>query len=266
MIDATSYAGDNVRQVLAVVAYHLPRATAFMLFFPLFSKGFASQFLKMSVGTVLVLYPAYASVNAYGAAEVQPAFTLITFTSEVFLGTLLGLTIAFPYYAMKGLGGLVDVYRGATFSAQTTGSDSGEELPLEQLFGFLFAALVFAGPGLHAVTQHLLDSYLLLPPGTLRLDNLSPWALTTLRMCADEIAFSVLLSGPVLVAVLAVEVIIEIVSSFSQQLQVYSIQYGLKSIFGIAALLTMMHFAEDEILRSFAFYSESINRLLGVLK
>lgn len=266
MIEPFSSVGENARQMLAVISYYLPRASAFMLFFPLFSKGFASNFLKMSIGTVIVLYPAYASTNLYWIDQHAPVFTLIGFIGEVFLGTLLGLTIAFPYYAMRGLGSLVDVYRGATFSAQTTGSDSGEELPMEQLFGYLYAALILAGPGLHALTRHLLDSYLLLPPGTLKIISLTDWVISVMRMCADEITYSVLLSGPILIAVLAVEIIIEIVSSFSQQLQVYSIQYGLKSLFGIAALLTMMHFSQQEVFRYFEIYSDSLTKLLGAVQ
>lgn len=266
MMDAFTGAGNETRQVLAVVSYHLPRTVAFMIFFPLFSKGFASQFLKLAVGTSLVLYPAYASTSLYFLSIHPPVMSLLTFLSEVFLGALLGLTIAFPYFAFKGIGALVDVYRGATFSAQTTGSDSGEELPLEQLFGYVFAALIFAGPGLHAITVQLLNSYLTMPPGTLALESLNNWSLSVMRMCADQIAYSVLLTAPVMIAVIVIEIIIEIISAFSQQLQVYSIQYGLKSLFGIAALLVFMNFSEDEIFRLFKIYSESLNTLLGALK
>ena len=55
-------------------------------------------------------------------------------------------------------------------------------IPIEQLFGLLFAALIFAGPGLHAVSVHLLNSYLVMPPGTLTLLSLDSWLTTMLRM------------------------------------------------------------------------------------
>jgi type III secretion protein T len=175
---------------------------------------------------------------------------------------LLGLTISIPYFAYKGFGALVDVYRGATFSAQVTGNDSGEELPLETLFGLVFATLLFSGPGLHAITTHLLKSFLIFPPGTLELTSFSTWIAKLMRMVADSIAFSVLLAGPVLIAILVVEMAVEIISAFAQQLQVYSLQFGLRSIFGVAALLALMHYSEDEIFQMFRMYSESLFLLL----
>lgn len=265
MVDPFSDTGDAFRQFLAVLSYYLPRTVSFLVFFPILSKGVATPMISMCVGTVLILYPAFASTSIYFVEVGAPAFTLITFLSEVALGGILGLTIAFPYHAFKYFGALIDVFRGATFAAQTTGSDSGEELPIEQLFGLLFAALILAGPGLHAITAHLLNSYLIMPPGTLNLLDLNEWLRTILRMAADHITFAVLLSGPILIAILAIELVVEIISAFTQQLQVYSLEFGLRSFFGIAAALGLMYFAEEEILSMFKTYSDSLNQLLGVV-
>jgi type III secretion protein T len=258
--------GDPLREFLAVLSYFLPRTVSFMVFFPLLSKGVNSSLIKMSVGTALVLYPALAAVGVYGSPQNAPTFTLITFLSEVMLGGFLGLTIAFPYFAFRGFGALIDVYRGATFSGQVTGNDSGEELPIETLFGYFFVALILAGPGLHAITVHLLKSYLLMPPGALDLMGIQDWLQSLLRLTADFITFAVLLSGPVLIAILVVELAVQIIAAFAQQLQVYSIEYSLKSLFGILALVGLFHFAEEDILGLFAQYSNSLNTLLEGLK
>ena len=256
--------GDPLREFVSVLSYHLPRTIAFMLFFPLLSKGNGSNLIKMSVGSALILYPVLASTQYFTAPQTAPAFTLLTFLSEVLIGSLLGLIIAFPYYAFKGFGALVDVYRGATFAGQVTGNDAGEELPIETLFGYFFTALILAGPGLHAVSVHLLQSYLLMPPGTFSLLGADLWLQTLLRLAADCLTFAVLLSGPVLIAVLAVELAVQIISAFAQQLQVYSMEYSLKSLFGILALVGLLHFAEEDIFWLFRQYSESLNTLLEV--
>ncbi|HEX4843129.1 MAG TPA: flagellar biosynthetic protein FliR [Limnobacter sp.] len=263
MIEELQGADDALRQYIAVLTYFMPRAAAFMWFFPVFNKGAASTLIKMAIATGLVAYPAFASSFGLATELKAPAYTVLTFMSEVLIGALMGMIIFMPYAAFRAFGALIDVYRGATFAAQATGNDSGEELPLETLFGYLFAALVLAGPGLHAVSVHLLNSYLLMPPGMIEISALSTWLVTLLQMVADHIAFAVLLSGPVLVAVLVVELCVEIVSAFAQQLQVYNLQFGLRSIFGIAALLVMLHFAEDEIFRLFKDYSDALNLLLG---
>lgn len=254
--------GDPIREYLSVLSYFLPRTVSFMLFFPLLSKGYSSNFIKMSVGSALVLYPALAAIEFYSSPQHVPSFTVITFLSEVLLGGFLGLTIAFPYFAFKGFGALVDVYRGATFAGQVTGNDSGEELPIETLFGYLFAALILAGPGLHAITVHLLKSYLLMPPGFLSILDMGEWLQSLMRLTADFITFAVLLSGPVLIAILAVELAVQIIAAFAQQLQVYSVEYSLKSLFGILALLGLLHFAEEDIFLMFSEYSETLNTLL----
>lgn len=266
MIQVFADTGGGIREFLAVMSYYLPRTVAFMWFLPIFSKGYSSPLIKMCIASAIIAYPAYASMEAFTIPDQVPVFTVITFVSEVMLGTLLGITIALPYFAFKAFGALVDVYRGATFSAQVSGGESTEELPLETLFGLLFAALIMAGPGLHALTMHLMGSYLLMPPGSLDLLEFRQWSFSLLRLFADHIMFAVLLSAPVLIAVLVVEIIVEIISAFSQQLQVYSLQFGLRSVFGVGALLILMHFAEEEILTMFREYSESLNQLLQEAK
>lgn len=83
-----------------------------------------------------------------------------------------------------------------------------------------------------------------------------------MRLTADFITFAVLLSGPVLIAILAVELAVQIIAAFAQQLQVYSVEYSLKSLFGILALLGLLHFAEEDIFLMFSEYSETLNNLL----
>lgn len=266
LIEQFQSIGDNFRQLVSVISYYLPRVSAFMLFFPLFTRGFAGNFIKLSVGTALVLMPAYLSMEVYRASVNPPALGLLTFLSEVTLGGLLGMIIGLPYFAFKAVGALIDVYRGATFAAQASGTDSGEELPTETLFGLLFCAIILAGPGLHAITVHLLNSFLLFPPGTLQADTLGTWLPSLLRLLADHITFAVLISGPILIAILVVEILVEIVSAFAQQLQVYSLQFALRSVFGIFFLIVLLTFAEEDIFRLFQIYSEGLQTLLGGLQ
>lgn len=258
--------GSSFRQFIAVMAYHAPRTMAFLVFFPAFSGTVLSNLLKMSIGTALILYPSFAALIAYKAESVAGSMTIITFASEVCLGALLGLTIALPYYAFRAMGALIDVYRGATFSAQVSGNDSGEQLPIETLFGMLFIAHVATNPGLHGITVHLLHSFLQLPPGTLNLEGLNPWLTTLVRLFADHITFGFLLSAPVLIIVLLVELIMEIVSAFTPQMQVYSLEYGLRSVLGVGMLVLTMEFASAEIFLFMNEYLDILERSLEALQ
>nr|WP_294888063.1 flagellar biosynthetic protein FliR [uncultured Limnobacter sp.] len=257
---------DPVRHFTAVLVQYLPRVLAFMVFFPLFNKGYSSRLIKSAVGASLVLYPVFAVTSTQGHTVNPAAMTVLAVIAEIMLGSMLGMIVAMPYMVFRTLGAFVDVYRGATFAAAVAPGESSEELPLETMFGYLFVALILAGPGLHAITSQLLGSYLVFPPGSLDLLRLGSWWPDLLRLFANFILFGFLLSCPVLVAVLAVEIIIEIISAFAQQLQVYNLQFGMRSIFGVAALLVVLHFAEDEIFQVYREYSTQLNTMLETLE
>lgn len=204
----------------------------------------------MAIAAAILLAPVSTLITVYDKPAIIPAVTLFTAVSEVVLGCLLGLTMSIPYHVFKAYGAFIDVYRGATFAAQASGgTDSGsEELPLEQTFGLMFAALVFAGPGLHAICNHLLMSYMVLPPGSIEVIALRDWAENLVFLLADHVIFAFILSGPILVIILMVEMIMQILSAFTQQMQVYSLQFGFRSIAGIGALLLFLQFSEHEIM------------------
>lgn len=265
MIEYFQDLGGSFRQFIAVLSFHLPRVSSFMLFFPLFNQGMASTFIKLAIANTLILYPAFSMLRTYESPGAQPVMNVITFMSEVALGGLLGLSIALPYYAFRAFGALIDVYRGATFSAQVTGNDSGEQLPLENLFGLMFTALILAGPGLHAITSQLLQSFLLLPPGTIGIQFIDTWGHVLLRLVVDHVLFAILLSAPVLIVVLVLEVIMEILSAFTPQLQVYNLAFGLRSVLGIGMTLLLVEYAEFEIFSLFKTYTDTLQTLTDKL-
>jgi type III secretory pathway component EscT len=265
MVEFFSSNTDSLRQFVYLLALHLPRCMIFIFFFPLFGKGLGQGgFLKVAVCGALLLAPVSTMVSSFDRPPIVPSLSVITAISEVIIGSLLGLTMAIPYYIFKAYGALIDVYRGATFAAQATGTDTGgEELPLENLFGLIFGAMVLAGPGLYAITSHLLDSYLILPPGSLEIMAFRPWAITLVQLVGDYIVLAFILSGPILVIILLVEVIMQIVSAFTPQMQLYSLQFGFRSVAAIAALLLFLNFAESEIFTLLGDQSKTLTNLLG---
>lgn len=264
MVELLASNTDSVRGFLAILAYYMPRTLIFVVFMPLLSKGAATGLVKSAIAISIVLLPVQAAYTGTSVPIQQGGSVVFTLMIEIMIGSLLGLTMALPYYIFMAFGALIDVYRGATFSAQVNGQDSGEQLPLETLFGLLFAALILAGPGLHAVTVHLLHSYIVFPPGMVEASQFDTWALALIKLVVDHIVFAILLSAPVLIIILLVEFAMDILASFTQQMQVYSLQFGLRSVFGIGALILMLEFAEDEIFNVFRDYSTTLYTLMGV--
>lgn len=263
MVELLASNTDSVKGFLAILAYYLPRTLIFVVFMPLLSKGAATGLVKSAIAISIVLLPVQVAYTGTALPSEQNNMLIYTFLTEIMLGSFLGLTMALPYHIFMAFGALIDVYRGATFSAQVNGQDSGEQLPLENLFGLLFATLILAGPGLHAVTVHLLHSYVAFPPGTIQINQFDVWSFALIRLVVDHIVFATLLSAPVLIIILLVEFAMDILASFTQQMQVYSLQFGLRSVFGIGALILMLEFAEGEILNVFQHYSNSLYNLMG---
>jgi type III secretion protein T len=265
MIDYFSSNADSLRHFIYILALHLPRAIMFIFFFPLFGKALgAGGFLKVAVAATILLAPVSTMLTAYDRPDIIPIASLFSSISEVLLGCLLGLTMAIPYYVFKAYGAFIDVYRGATFAAQAGGvTDTGsEELPLEQVFGLMFAAMIFAGPGMHAICTHLLESYKVLPPGSIDIIELNTWAQTLVLLLADHVIFAFILSGPILIIILLVEIIMQVLSAFTQQMQLYSLQFGFRSIAGIGALLFFLHYSEDEIMYLLSSHSYTLTNLI----
>lgn len=256
---------DSVRTFLAILAYYLPRTLIFILFIPLFTKGSMSGLVKSAIAISMVVMPVTIAFGTAARPSLGPSLAFLTLLSEVMLGSFLGLTLALPYYIFMALGALIDVYRGATFSAQVCGQDSGEQLPLESLFGLLFSTLILAGPGLSAITDHLMNSYIVFPPGTIEATQFATWSVALVKLTVDHFAFAILLSAPVLIIILLVEIAMEVLSGFTPQMQVYSLQFGLRSVFGIGALILMLTFAEEEIFSIFRIYSGALSNLVGEL-
>lgn len=265
MVDYFGSNTDSLRHFIYLLALHMPRTLMFIFFFPLFGKGLgAGGFLKVALAGVLLLAPVSTLIGVYDRPSIIPTMTLITVMGEVVIGTLLGLTMGIPYFIFKAYGALIDVYRGATFAAQASGNTDtgGEELPLETLFGLVFVALIFAGPGLHAITVHLLKSYMLLPPGSLDLLSIRPWAETLVQLIADHVVLAFILAAPILIVILMVEVTMQILSAFTPQMQIYSLQFGFRSIAAIAALILFLNFSEAEVINIMTEQSEVLNTLL----
>lgn len=265
MVDFFGSNVDSLRHFIYLMSFHLPRCLIFIFFFPLFGKGFGQGgFIKIAVCGAILLAPVSTYMGVYERTPLIPALTVITALSEVFIGTLLGLTMAIPYYVFKAYGAFVDVFRGATFAASASGgTDTGtEELPFESLFGMIFGALILAGPGLPAITKHLLNSYLILPPGSLDVLSFRTWGETLIQLIADHVVLAFILSGPVLVIVLLVEVSMQIVAAFTPQMQIYSIQFGFRSIAAIGALLLFLNFTEEEVFFLMESHSVALTTLM----
>ncbi len=93
-----------------------------------------------------------------------------------------------------------------------------------------------------------------------------PWAELLVQLIADHVVLAFILSGPILIIILLVEVIMQIVSAFTPQMQVYALQFGFRSLAAIAALLVFLAFTENEIFYLLEKQSNILSTLLEGFK
>lgn len=144
---------------------------------------------------------------------------------EVVIGLLLAIMLALPFWIMHGLGALIDYQRGALLSSAydpISGVDTSE---LANLFNLFFAAVFLQGGGLTLLLEVFFGSYQLCDPLQPCLPSFAK-VTTLLQMTTTRI---LVLSSPVLAALLFIEILLGLLSRFAPQMNAFAIALTLKS-------------------------------------
>ncbi len=207
------------------------------LFFlmPFLSHSLISNTIRMPV---VMLMGAALWPHSWGELNSLPIgqwFWLIG--REAFIGLVLAVVLAWPFWVMHGLGSLIDFQRGATISSTldpVSGVDASE---LANLFNLYAAAVFLQGGGLGIMVQLYADSFRLCGP----LSECTPVIGPMLAQLSELMVKMIVLASPVLIALLLTEVILGLLSRFAPQMNAFSISLTIKSI--IAFLMLVIYFS-----------------------
>lgn len=252
-----------VGDLIVAIMWFMPRTLVFLGFIPLFSKNYSSAVTRTAVASALCFIPAQYYSHMAGHVFNQPNVLILTAFSEACIGLLMGLTLSLPYHAFMTLGALADSYRGATFAAMTSPTQAEEVLPTQELMGYLYIVLFVSGPMLILSFSALYSSFIVLPPGMLHVGTYHLWAEGLLKLFANFFSLALLLSAPLLIVTMLSELVMAVMSAFAPNLQVYSLQFAMRSLLVFGALYLMLEFASDEIVRSFDTQLKWLNRSLS---
>ncbi len=197
--------------------------------------------IGLAFATTLLLFPLMEKYSP------KIDFTLTQFAiiiiKEVLVGLILGLVSLLIFTAVS-FGGTIIGYQMGFAAANIFDPQTTQQLSIMSQFSNIIAFLIFLALNLHHIFfRVIVDSYILLPPGSL---NLSGQAVPLLiNLAGHMFALSVTLSAPVLALLLISNLILGILARVFPQLNVFLLSFPMNigiSLFVIGLTLHILPF------------------------
>lgn len=247
MIDGAAYA--QAQLFLGTLALTQPRILALCVMLPLFNRqvlpGMLRYAISAAMGLILVpmLMPEYARLDLNGLA------LILIIGKEVFIGLVMGLLAAIPFWIFEAVGFIVDNQRGASMGSILNPATGDDSSPLGILFNQAFIVFFLVSGGFALTLSMVYDSFLLW--------DLWSWTPTLHRESAPLILdqfsrlmrMTLLWAAPAVIAMFLAELGLALASRFAPQLQVFFLAMPIKSALALLVLVlymsTLFEYARD---------------------
>ncbi len=239
------------------------RVMAILAAIPVINSRQAPPQVRIGLGfaTALLLFPLMAKYTP------KMDFTIIQFAlvmvNEVLIGLLLGLVSNLIFTAVS-FGGTIIGYQMGFAAANIFDPQTTQQLSIMSQFSNIIAILFFLALNLHHIFfKVIVDSYILLPPGTL---NFSGQAIPLLMDLAGHMfLLSVTLSAPVLALLLISNLILGILARVFPQLNVFLLSFPMNIGIALLVIGLTIHILPFMLSREFDTMGENFFRLFHML-
>jgi len=209
------------------------RVMAILAAIPVINSRQAPAQIRIGLGfaTALLLFPMMASHTP------NMEFSLVEFTlvmvNEVLIGLLLAL-IAQLIFTAVSFGGTIIGYQMGFAAANIFDPQTTQQMSLMSQFSNVISILIFLALNLHHIFfKVIVDSYILLPPGTLDFSGQTIPLL--IDMAGHMFLLAIKLSAPILALLLISNLVLGILSRIFPQLNVFMLSFPIN--IGIALLV-----------------------------
>lgn len=215
----------------------LARVTGMVLFVPFLARQQTSAMVRSAICLALSLPLAWALWPALVDQPVSMPMTLALALKEVVLGALLGMLAATPFWAVRGMGTLIDNQRGANAAQQVNPSLQADASLLGELCERALVALLIQWGLLQVMWTALIDSYEVWK--VLHwLPELAPDVrMGVLQALAGTVTDALVLAAPVLLLLLLIELALAVTSTAVQGFDVYSSAMAVKTLMALVILM-----------------------------
>lgn len=231
-----------------VMALSMARAGGMIVFLPFLARQQTSAMVRGALCLALSLPAAFQVWPAFAAAPPPPEALLLLTLKEGLIGSLLGMLAAIPFWAVRGMGTLIDNQRGANAAQQVNPALQADATLLGELSERALIALLVDLGLLQATFTALSASHAQWPMLDLfpTLDAAHQRGL--LQALAGTLTQALLLAGPALLLLLMVELALAIASTCVQGFDVYASAMAVKSISALLIVVLIAAPLFDKVL------------------
>lgn len=229
---------EELKDYLRALVLSQPRILAMFIALPLFNAQLVPGMLRYGMAGAFGIFavPLIQS-QLVGVSLDTPAMWAMVMLKEAFIGFVLGLLVAIPFWIFEGIGFLVDNQRGASISATLNPLTGNDSSPMGILTNQAFIVFFLISGGFTLMLGMLYDSFALwsVPSWSPHLNEASiPFFLSQLDRL---VRMTMLLAAPAVVAMFLAELGLALVSRFVPQLQVFFIAMPVKSALAVLILI-----------------------------
>lgn len=231
---------EPLKQILLTFMVILPRILAVFAVLPFMSRELFPGLVRRSIviSFSLVLFPSLSSGLVAGALS-SPALLAAVVVKEAVLGLLIGYLAGVIFWVAESVGYFIDNQRGATIASVFNPLSGTQTSPVGSLLFQMTTVLFFTGGGFLLLLSAVFESYRIWPVFSFFPSFGTGFSGFFLEQTDRIMRLTVLLGGPVIIALFASELGLGLISRFAPQLNVFFLSMPVKS--GIAVLLLVLY-------------------------
>ncbi len=256
---------STLKHWILAIAMLIPRIAAVFSVIPFLSKLLHGQLRNSIIVSICLVMMPLVLPTVPPHMDSLLHFSAIV-VKEAVLGMLLGFLISIPFWAIEGVGFIIDNQRGATM-ASVFDPMSGQQTSLYgSLLLQLAAVILFTSGGFLALVGVLFESYKIWPIDSFVPTPAGGFAIFFLDQMDYLMELMVLYAAPVVIAVFLAEFGLGLINRFAPQLNVFFLSMPIKS--GIAGFLLILYLGvlEDSFRPKLLSMDQTIRFLNQVLK
>lgn len=230
---------DWIYQYLLAAGFAFSRTLGVMIVMPSFTRLGVTTVVRNGIALALALPLVPMLLGALSASQLTVATIGALLFKETAVGIVVGLVLGVPLWAAEAAGDIVDLQRGAAFSALFDPEGTGESSVAGTLLGLAMVAIYYGSGGLFVTLRTLYDSY-----GVWPIDRFLPLfgpdaGLLFLRLLDDVVTMGLMLVAPIVICLFLADILLALVSRAAPHFNVFALSLAVKNL--VFAILMVIY-------------------------
>ncbi len=222
--------------LLAALGLATARMFGLLSILPLSTRLGLTGLLRGGVAIALALPLAPTLVAGLQAQPIAGVPLLLLGVKETFVGLVLGILFATPFWAAEAAGELIDQQRGSRGAVLPDPSQEAQTGITGTLLVLTLVTIFFLDDGMRLLIEGVYDSYAVWPALAAAPHVAADAGLQMLGILDHILVSGFLLASPLLVAMILVELSLALVSRFAPQLNVFDLAMSAKGLVHVVGL------------------------------